>query len=152
MADQETTPVDLSGAIAAAVNGAFMNRTPVTVAYVDANGQPHLSLRGTTQVINDQQLALWARNPEGGLPGALAAQPRLALMYRDPATRTSYQFHGPGRLVTDAALRDRIFDNSPELERGMDPDRRGAAIVIDVTRVEGRDERGVFVMQRAESL
>lgn len=145
-APPEPVPVDLSGDIAAAVNGALANATPVIVAYVDAEGQPQLSLRGTTQVLNDKQLAMWSRSATGGLPTSVADRPRVSAFYRDPAKRVTYQFHGRARVETDEAVRRQIFDNSPEVEQNFDPELKGAAIVIDVTRVEGRDQRGSFVM------
>jgi hypothetical protein len=35
-------------------------------------------------------------------------------------------------------LRRQVFDHSPEIERSMDPDRRGVAVLIDVDKVKGR--------------
>jgi len=47
------TPVHLLGPIAAAVDGAFDRGLPMAIAYVDGTGRPHLSLRGTLQVLSD---------------------------------------------------------------------------------------------------
>src|SRR5437870_1405931 len=41
-------PLVLTDAITTAVNGALSNGTPIVVAYVDGEGAPHLSLRGST--------------------------------------------------------------------------------------------------------
>ena len=142
----EPVPVDLSGDIAGALNGALANGTPVIVAYVDGEGQPQLSLRGTFQVLNDQQLAMWSRSATGGLPTSIAERPRITAFYRDPTQRVTYQFQGLARVEPDESVRRRIFDNSPEVEQNFDPELKGAAIVVDVTRVEGRDRRGAFVM------
>ena len=35
---------------------------PALVAYVDENGQPSLSIRGSTQVFSDNQIAVWVRS------------------------------------------------------------------------------------------
>ena len=64
------------------------------------DGQPQLSLRGTTQVYSDDQLALWIRNPEGGLVSVLPENSRLTFFYRDPATRTVLQIQGAGAWTT----------------------------------------------------
>jgi len=141
--------IKITEAIRDAVNGAFANGTPVTVAYVSENGQPHLSLRGTTQVFSDDQLAIWVRNPEGGLLSAIDANPRLALLYRDPPTRTTFQFYGRAHADRSAEVSERVYSNSPEFERNMDQQRRGVAVVIDLDRVEGRDSSGPFLMQRS---
>jgi hypothetical protein len=144
----EAQPVRLTDAMREAVNGALGDRTPVTVAYVDADGQPHLSLRGTAQVFSDGQLALWIRNPGGGLLAAIGTNPHLALFYRNPQSRTTYQFHGRARRDDSDDVRTVVFDNSPEQERNFDPQRRGAAVIIDVDRVEGRDANGPVLMAR----
>ena len=141
-------PLELTPAIKDAINGALINATPVTVAYVDHEGQPHLSLRGTVQVFSPTELALWIRNPEGGLLAAIQENPRLALWYRDSRTRTSYQFHGRARRDDDADVRDRVFTGSPEQEQRMDAQRRGAAVIVELDRVEGRDASGPVVMIR----
>jgi hypothetical protein len=141
--------LQITEAITVAVNGAFANRTPITVAYVDRDGQPHLSLRGTTQVFGGDQLAIWIRNPEGGLLSAIETNPRLALLYRDPATRTTYQFHGRAHADRSRESSDRVYSNSPEFERGLDPDQRGVAVVVDLDQIQGRDAAGFFLMQRS---
>jgi hypothetical protein len=142
------TEVDLSGPIADAVNAALTNGTPILVAYADDAGQPHLSYRGTTQVYGPQQLAVWARDAKGGLPRALSAHPPVTLMYRDPASRTNYMFYGRGEVTADEAARTRVFDQSPEAERNFDPDRAGAAIIIDIDKVEGSGPGGRILMVR----
>ncbi len=142
------TAVALAGAIAAAVNGALDNGTPIVAAYVDGSGQPQLSLRGTTQVYSSDQVALWIRDPQGGLVRALPESPRLSFFYRDPAARAFLQIQGRGRVDGDPHVRDVVFDNSPEREQSIDPDRLGVAVVVDVDRVQGRLAEGPVNMTR----
>src|SRR5207302_2045876 len=143
------TAVHLTDTIAEALAAALANGTPVMVAYVDGEGRPQLSYRGTTQVLSEDQLGLWARNPEGGIVKALPNNPNVTLFYRDPATRTNYQFHGRGHVDDTPSIRGRIFDGSPEPERNFDPQRRGVAIVVDVDAVDGRDANGPIRMRRS---
>jgi Pyridoxamine 5'-phosphate oxidase len=144
------TPAELrlTDDIKNAVNGALDRGTPMLIAHSDASGQIHLSFRGTIQSYDDQALALWARDPEGGLPRNIPARPQVTLFYHDPATRTSYTFYGRARAEHDPVARTRIFENSPQRERQMDFRRRGTAIVVDLDRVEGRDPGGRFLMVR----
>jgi pyridoxamine 5'-phosphate oxidase-like protein len=142
------SPLKLTAELAEIVDNAFANGTPVLLAYVDADGQAHLSPRGTTQVFSADQLATWARDPEGGLVRALPANPRLTFFYRDGATRTTLQFFGRGHVVTDEASRTQIYDRSPEIERNFDPDRRGIAIVVDVDKLEGTFQNARLNMVR----
>ena len=131
------TEMKLTDEIKTAVNGALENRTPVIFAYVDENGQASLSFRGSTQAYSDNQLAIWVRNPEGGLQAALPKNPKVTLMYRHPETRTTLQFKGSGRIDDSAAVREKVYDSSPEAERNADAEKKGKALIIDLERVDG---------------
>jgi Pyridoxamine 5'-phosphate oxidase len=138
----------LTQEIAAAVNGALDNQTPMLIAYLDGDEQIHLSFRGTIQAYSDDQIALWARDPEGGLPRNIAVRPKVTLFYHDPGRRTSYTFYGRARVVADAAARAAIFENSHPREQQTDFRRRGVAIVVDLDKIEGRDAGGRLLMLR----
>ena len=117
---------------------ALSDGCPVVAASVDANGQAHLSFYGTTQVYGPDQLAIWVRNPAASFLRRIAGNPKVALLYRNSAERVMYQFHGLGRPVDDEDVRQRVFEQSPEVERSLDPDRGGVAVLIDVDQVRGR--------------
>jgi hypothetical protein len=121
-----------------AINNAFTSGKPVLVAYVDSDGQPSLSFRGSTQAFSDSQLALWVRNPEGGLQKALAKNNRVSLMYRDPTpeSRTMLQFKGVARVGNDQE-RETIYNNAPEPERNADREKKGFGLVIELEKVDG---------------
>jgi Pyridoxamine 5'-phosphate oxidase len=135
--------------IKAAVDGALDNQTPMLIAYLDRGQQIHLSFRGTIQAYSDDQLALWAREPEGGLPRNIADRPHVTLFYHDPARRTSYTFYGRARVEHDPAARATIFENSHPREQQVDFRRRGVAIVVDLDKIEGRVAGGRVLMLRA---
>ncbi|MFI5046932.1 MAG: pyridoxamine 5'-phosphate oxidase family protein [Acidimicrobiia bacterium] len=139
-------PVDLDQ-LATEINGALGDGNTVVVAYVDGDGQPQLSFRGTVQVLDAARLALWIRDPNGGLPKALAGNPRLSFWYHDRSTRTTYQVQGRGRVDPDPQARTTVYDNSPEREQQFDPDRAGVAVVVDVDLVTGRGPAGAVNMR-----
>jgi hypothetical protein len=141
-------PLRLTPAMTAAVDGALDNQTPMLIAYLDGAGQIHLSYRGTIQAYSDDQLALWARDPDGGLPRNIATRPAVTLFYHDPGRRTTYTFYGRARIVSDSQTRTVIFENSHPREQQVDFRRRGVAIIVDLDRVEGRDAGGRLLMQR----
>jgi len=126
----------LTEEVKALVNNALASSNPLVLAVVEPDGKPRLSFRGSTQTYSDDQLGLWVRNTAGGTLEAIRNNPHVALMYRS-ATTPLLQFHGRARLATDESERARVFENSPERERQSDPERKGAAIVIDLDRVEG---------------
>ena len=144
-------PLRLTDEISGAVDGALDNQTPMLIAYTNDSGEIHLSFRGTIQAYSADQLALWARDPGGGLPRHIAARPKVTLFYHDPATRTSYTFYGRARVEDEPAARAAIFDNSHPRERQMDFRRRGVAIVVDVDKVEGRGPGGRILMARSSA-
>ncbi len=141
-------PLRLTPDMKAAVDGALDNQTPMLIAYSDGAEQIHLSFRGTIQAYSDDQLALWARDPEGGLPSNIAARPKVTLFYHDAGKRTTYTFYGRARIAPDPQTRTVIFENSHPREQQVDFRRRGVAILVDLDRVEGRDAGGRLLLQR----
>ena len=124
------------------INNALANGTPMVVAYVDEDGMPQLSLRGSTQVYGPTQLCIWLRSAEGGLTRAIATNPRISLLYRDSRTRSTLIVKGTARIETDPAIRDEIFELTSEVEQNHDPNRQGAALIIDVTELRGGTPKG----------
>src|SRR5581483_11814432 len=128
--------IELTDEIRALVNGALTSGTPMVLATVDAKGRPRLTFRGSIQVFGPDRLGFWARHAEGGTMENLAANPNVAMMFRNPTTRAMLSFAGRARIA-DGAERDRVFENAPEIERKADPERKGAGVIVDLDRVEG---------------
>ncbi len=131
------TDMNLVDEIKTAVNNSFTSGKPIIVAYVDENGQPSLSYRGSAQVYSDNQLAVWVRNPEGGLQNALKKNNHITMLYRDPETRAMLQFRGVGHIESDDPTRSKVYDSSPEPERNADKEKKGLALIVDLERVDG---------------
>lgn len=143
------TELVLTDEVRAAVDGAPDNGTPEVVADVDRDGAPHASLRGSAQAVSDTQLAMWIRDPAGGLLVAIENSPRLALMCRDPAKGVTYQFPGRARVDDDPDVVATVYANTPSLERDMDAIRREVAGVVDLDLAEGMGPGGQVRMERA---
>jgi hypothetical protein len=133
------TELKLSPEMKHAVNTAFESGRAVSFAYVDDKGAPHLSYRGSTQAYSDTQLAIWVRNPEGLLLPSVKKNPAVALIYGnfDPKQRGFMMFRGRARRDDSADVRSRVYEAAHEFERNQDKDRRGVALIIDLTAVEG---------------
>ena len=137
-APEVLTELKLTDEMKTSVNNAFDDGFYVMVAYVDGDGQPSLSFRGSTQAYSDNQLAIWVRNPDGGgLKQALEKNPRLTLMYRNPQTRANFQFRGRGHIDNSDAVRAKVYDNSPQGEKDRDVEKKGMPLIIDLDRVDG---------------
>ncbi len=133
--------------VRAAIDDALANNTPLVLAYTGPDGAPHLSLRGSIQTAGPLLLTLWARKPEG-LVEAIAADPRVTLLYRNSPTRTTLTVTGRARVVTDEAERHRIYELAPEVEQRHDPGRNGVALAVDVDRVQGTSPQGMVLVER----
>lgn len=133
----QAQPVRLTDDLKRRIDHALVERHPMLMAHVDARGQPILSFRGSVQAHADDQLALWVRNAGGGFIAAIAANPRVAFMYRDEEAKATYQFQGRARVTSDLQERRRIFERAPQAERAHDFAMLGTAVVVDLDRVEG---------------
>ncbi len=127
--------------VKARVNRALADDIPMAVSYVDENGKPSLSLRGSTMAISDTQLAIWARNRNGIVKG-IAKNPYVSLLYRENPTRTTLVFKGAAHVVDDPAEAMRIHDMTPEVEINHLSRDTGAAIIIELESVDGAAPEG----------
>jgi hypothetical protein len=136
-AEGDAPPVVLPSALKRRIANALVERHPMLVAHVGADGQPVLSFRGSVQPFGDDGLALWVRNAAGGFIEAIAHNPRIALMYRDEDAKATYQFQGRARVRPELRVRQQVFDAAPAAERAHDPAMRGVAVLVELDRVEG---------------
>lgn len=125
---------------------ALTDGVAVVASYIDPNGDPHISFYGSVHAYSDQELGLWARNPESALVAGIPDNPKVAFAYADLSTRTFYRLHGTARVTTDEAERERVFAGMHPFEQGQDPERSGTAIIVALDEVAGRDESGMFSM------
>jgi hypothetical protein len=137
-------PLEINDHVAQAVNGAYGAGRPIVLGYVNADGYPSLSTRGSTHVHGPQQLAIWGRNPEGGLQRAIASNPKVGLIAFNMDPFTLLFFTGRARL--DPSQNDAVWEKIPDGEKGQDPERRGGAIIIDLDTIKGLGGDGNFFM------
>jgi general stress protein 26 len=124
------------------INGALRNNTPMTVSYVDEDGMPNMSLRGSIQVYSPTQLSIWVRNKEGGMPKAIAKNPKIGLLYRDSNTRSTLVIQGIGHIETDKETCDHVWDMIQDVEQKHETRESGCALIIDVVKLQGGTPRG----------
>ncbi|MEN3279182.1 MAG: hypothetical protein V7607_322 [Solirubrobacteraceae bacterium] len=140
--------MDFTGDIAAAVDGAAARGHALVLGYIDDDGYPAVSFRGTTQVRGPQQLALWARKPDDGLARAIADRPQVSLLFYEPESAGLRYLTFRGRARVEPSANDEVYDNSIDGEKAHDPDRKGVAVVIDVDSVFGFGPDGPFQLER----
>ena len=130
-------PVKLTDEIKRLVNNSLDDNCPMVLGYMGPTGQPSVSLRGSMVALSDTQLAFWSRNPQGGAVKAIDYNPKMTVLYRDTPNRVNLLFQGVAHVATDEAVRDRVFQLMPQIEKDHDEPRRGACIVIDLESVGG---------------
>lgn len=133
------TELKLSAEMKSAVNTALESGRAIAIAYVDETGAPRLSFRGSTQAYSDTQLAIWVRNPQGGILSATKQNPAVALIYanHDPKARGFMSFRGRARIDESAEARRRVYEQAPVGEQNLDKERKGVPLIIDLDSVEG---------------
>lgn len=131
--------------VARRVNSALAEAKPIVVGYVTADGKPTLSLRGSTHVHSDDQIAIWVRHAQGGLIQSITGNPQVSLLYRDSQERTTFVFAGRAHVAGDALTRRCVYEAIPQVEKDHDPDRQGAALIIDIDQVQGGTVGGAQV-------
>jgi Pyridoxamine 5'-phosphate oxidase len=129
-------------AVKGLINNALANQTPVVITYVDEQGAPHSSLRGSTSVISPIQFAIWVRHGDGGLPQAIVNNPNVSLFYSDRRANATVNVMGKARIAEDGDTRRRVYEQAPEVEQTHDPQRHGLAVVVDVLRLQANTGGG----------
>lgn len=127
--------IELDDEIRRRLSAAIDDQKVLAASYVDVRGKPHISFYGSIHVHSPDQLALWARNPDGALIKTIAERPDMAFIYGDVGSRVYYTFEGRGRVTDDSAERDRIYTEMHPIEQQFDADRKGVAVVVDLDRV-----------------
>jgi len=141
--------IELDDEIKQRLGRAIDDKNVLAASYVDVRGKPHISFYGSIHVHSRDQLALWARNPEGDLIKTIAEHPDMAFIYGDVGSRVYYTFEGRGRVTADPAERDRIFAEMHPIEQQFDADRKGVAVVVDLDKVTSLSAAaGKHVMER----
>lgn len=118
------------------------NDWPIIVGYVDEQGRPGLSYRGSIVVVSETQIGMWARNGEGGTASALGKNPNMTLVYREPTpdhgrSAAVVTFRGKGRVDNSEAMRNAVYTTMPQRERDADAEKKGVAIIVDLDSVVG---------------
>jgi hypothetical protein len=140
----------LGSALRDTINHALEHGRMLSVAYVGPDGRPELSFRGSVQTYSDTQLAIWVRNPEGGIVKAVReGNVHISLLYGELGpTKAFLSFRGRGRIDNSEAARQAVYANSPELERNLDKERKGVPLIIDLDSVEGFFQGNALKMRR----
>ena len=137
-------PVNLTGEIAAAIDGAVLRGHPLAVSFVRDDGSPSVSFRGGTYVRSANQLAIWVRKRDSGLAAAIVERPRVSLVFLEPEGPGARYLAIEGRARVASELDEEVYGAIVEPERQQDPERKGVAVLVDVDSLTGAGGNGFF--------
>jgi hypothetical protein len=142
-------PIDLTGEICSAIDGAALRGATIALAYVRPDGAPAVAFRGSIHVHDAQTLALWVRKRGEGLAAAVEVEPRVSLVFYEPGGPGAMFLSIAGRARLTPELNDEVYDRIIEGEQQQDPARKGVAMLIDVHEVTGAGAAGYFQQSRS---
>jgi predicted pyridoxine 5'-phosphate oxidase superfamily flavin-nucleotide-binding protein len=116
------------------IDTALARGCPCVVATASHDGVPNVGYKGSVMVFDDESLAYWERTYQGTQQN-LDQNPRVMILFRDPATRAAWRFVGQATTHQEGPLRDAVMARvvQPELDR--DPERKGYAVIVRVDKV-----------------
>ena len=132
--------------IRARIDRAMADGVPIVMGYVDDEGHPAVTLRGSLRTVDGATLCLWIRDPKGGLVRAIAAGRPLSFLYRHSPSRTTLTGKGTGEIVGDPALRAAIYARTAEGDQRHDPGQAGVAALVHVGSIRGTSPEGPVVI------
>jgi len=131
--------IELTSEMKQCIINALIDGFPMVLCSVDEENKPSLTYYGSTQAYQNDELAIWVRNPNSGTLRRLTNNRNVALLYRNIPEHLGWQFHGRAIIVTEPEIALNVYNNSPKLERDRDPEMLGKALIIKLDSVIGRD-------------
>jgi predicted pyridoxine 5'-phosphate oxidase superfamily flavin-nucleotide-binding protein len=128
---------------------ALADSTPCLIGTASADGHPQISPKGSVAVYDDQTLCYWERSHRTSQE-RIGENSHVVVYYRNPARKENpyrascIRFHGRARIVSIGPERDKAWDLTNHEEQSKDPQKKGAAILIDLDLIEQIDSQVIM--------
>ncbi len=126
--------INLTDQMREVVNSALAKGCACILATVSGSGEPNIGYKGSMMVFDNESLAYWERTRRQHRKN-LSENQYVVVLYRDPATRLNWRFHGVATIHESGAVRDQVMAKVVKDELDKDPDRKGLAVVVRIDRV-----------------
>ena len=126
--------INLTDQMREVVNSALAKGCACILATVSGSGEPNIGYKGSMMVFDNESLAYWERTMRQHRKN-LSENQHVVVLYRDPATRLNWRFHGVATVHESGAVRDQVMAKVVKDELDKDPDRKGLAVVVRIDRV-----------------
>ena len=130
---------------------ALADGTPCLIGTASKDGYPQISPKGSVAVYDDHTLCYWERSHRTSQQ-RIGENPHVTVYYRNPARKENpyrascIRFHGKARLVANGPERDKAWTLTNHEEQSKDPEKKGAAVLIDLDLIEQIDS--TVIMKR----
>ena len=126
--------INLTDQMREVVNSALAKGCACILATVSGSGEPNIGYKGSMMVFDNESLAYWERTRRQHRKN-LSENQHVVVLYRDPATRLNWRFHGVATIHESGAVRDQVMAKVVKDELDKDPDRKGLAVVVRIDQV-----------------
>ncbi len=126
--------INLTDQMSESVNSALAKGCPCILATVSGSGEPNIGYKGSMMVFDNESLAYWERTRRQHQKN-LSENQHVVVLFRDPATRINWRFHGVATIHESGAVRDQVMAKVVKDELDKDKDRKGLAVVVRIDRV-----------------
>jgi hypothetical protein len=124
------------------INGAYPQFVCL-VGTVLPNGFAQITIRGSTQVYDDEHFSLWERG-RGSTNANLTDGSKVTVFFRKPPLRDEgvlpragvARFYGTATIHKSGPVYDEVWNRLIEQEKKGDPEKKGFAVLIKVERAE----------------
>lgn len=126
--------INLTDQMRELVNSALAKGCACILATVSGSGEPNIGYKGSMMVFDNESLAYWERTRRQHRKN-LSENQHVVVLFRDPATRLNWRFHGVATIHESGAVRDQVMAKVVKDELDKDKDRKGLAVIIRIDRV-----------------
>ncbi|MSQ11625.1 MAG: pyridoxamine 5'-phosphate oxidase family protein [Dehalococcoidia bacterium] len=124
-------PIKFTEEMKELINNALANKTACFVGSASKKGEPMVTYRGSVMVFDDQRLAWWERGKKKTWDN-IRENPRVVVVFVDFTKHAAWKIHGSARVYETGPVREQVMQRTVPQELSYDPERKGAAVVIDV--------------------
>ena len=123
---------------------ALADGTPCLIGTASKEGRPQISPKGSVAVFGDDMLCYWERSHRSSQK-RIGENPNVTVYYRNPARKENpyragcIRFHGKARIVTGGPEWEKAWGLTNHEEQSKDPEKKGAAVLIDLDLIEQID-------------
>jgi len=112
------------------------------IATVLPNGFAQVTMRGSTQVYDDDHISLWERG-RGSTTDNLKDGSKVTVFFRKPDLRATIlpkgavaRLYGTAKIHKSGPIYEKVWERLIQPEKDRDPDKKGFAVLIKIDRAE----------------